>query len=152
MNLSSAVMLVEKTIRPVRVEYDPDIAKNNAYNRLYKTLDATIKVGDLVIVQTSTRHGFTIAKVTEVDFAVDFNAAEQWGWIGGKFDKPAFDTILETEKQIIGRVAKAQENKMRAELVQAMGIGETDFKDLNLLGASPAEARPVVQPVPPADN
>jgi len=73
MNLSAAVMLVNKAVRPLKVEYDPDTYKNNTFNKNFKTIDATLKKGDLVVVETHTRHGFTIGKVTEIDFAVDFN-------------------------------------------------------------------------------
>lgn len=138
MNLSAAIMLVDKTVRPVRVEYDPDNKYNNNPMRVFKCIDPSVKVGDLVIVQTHTRHGFTIAKVSEIDFAVDFNSSEQWGWIGGKFDKPGFDDVIKIEEGVQGRVAKAQENKMRKELAEAMGLGEVDFSDVQLrrLGAS----------------
>lgn len=132
MNLSAAIMLVDKTVRPVRVEYDPELKYNNNPNKLFKTINPDIKVNDLVICQTHTRHGFTIVKVTEIDFPVDFNSSDQWAWIGGKFDKDAFDTVLKIETGVIDRVAKAQENKMREELKAAMGLGAVDFSDLDL--------------------
>ena len=134
MNVIASVMLVNKAIRPVTVEYDPDIQRNNNPNRRFMTLDAAIKKDDLVIVPTSTRHGFTIAKVSDIDFAVDFNSPEQWGWLGGKFDKGTYDEILTTAKAIQDRIAKAQENKMRRELMEAAGLGEVDFTDLDLMG------------------
>jgi len=154
MNLSASVMLVNKSIRPVRVEYDPDTkANNNPYIR-FMTLDPDIAKDDLVIVPTHTRHGFTMAKVVEIDFPVDFSTSEQWGWIGGKFDKATYDAILETDKAIKARIAKAQENKMRRELMEAAGLGEVDFTDLDLMStpklASPkGSAAPADQPTPP---
>lgn len=141
MNLSASVMLVNSSIRPVRVEYDPDIARNNNPCKFFKTLDTAIAVNDLVIVPTNTRHGFTIAKVCEIDFPVDFNSSDQWGWIGGKFDKTTYDEVLETEKAIVARIGKAQENKMRNELREAAGLGDVNFSDLDLMGA-PAIAGP----------
>lgn len=140
MNLSAAIMLVDKTVRSVRVEYDPDNKYNNNPMRWFKTIDPDIKDGDLVVVQTNTRYGFTICKVVEIDFPVDFNSSEPWGWIGQKFDKAVFDGVLKIEDGVKARVAKAQENKMRAELVDAMGLGTVDFSDLDLkrLSATPA--------------
>lgn len=133
MNLTAAIMLVNQGIRPVKVEYDPDVFKNNNPNKLFKTLDASLAKDDLVIVPTHTRHGFTIAKIVEIDFAVDFSDPSPWGWIGGKFDKATYDEVLKVEDGVKHRVAKAQENKMRKELADAAGLGEVDFSDVQRL-------------------
>lgn len=145
MNLSASVMLVNKAIRPVRVEYDPDQWKNNSPDAVFMTFDPAIKVDDLVIVPTHTRHGFTIVKVKEIDFAVDFQDTRPvWRWIGGRFDKAQYESILAQEKIIKDRIAKSQENKMRKELAEAMGLGEVDFTDLDVAnhGLLPATAVP----------
>lgn len=147
MNLSTAVMLVNKGIRSVKVEYDPDTYKNNSPFVRFKTVDQTIKVNDLVVVTTSTRHGFTVAKVTEVGFPVDFNSAEQWGWIVSKVDTEGHKARLELETKIIGKVGAVQENKMRQELKDAMGIGEVDFSDLDLMSTV---RQPTLAPPAPA--
>lgn len=136
MNLSTAIFLVNETVRSVRVEYDPDNFKNSNPNKLFKTLDATLAKDDLVIVPTHTRHGFTVAKVVEIDFQVDFNTPEHYSWIGGKFDKAAYDSVVDTEKAITLRVGKAEENKMRAELRKSMGLGEVSFTDLDIMAAA----------------
>lgn len=161
MNLSAAIMLVRPdAVRPVRVEYDPDNKYNNSPMKVFKTVDPSITVGDLVIVQTHTRHGFTIAKVTAVDFAVDYNDGQEWGWIGGKFDHEAFKSIIAIEDGVKNKVAKANENKMRQEIIAAMGLGEVSFNDLQLrrlAAASPdgvdteaavVEAPPSYKPAP----
>jgi hypothetical protein len=120
-------------VRPVRVDYDPEATyKNYSPTRVFKTVDPTIKVGDMVIVQTRTRHGFTVCKVTEVDFPVDYNSGEQWDWIAQKFDVDAFNKILDIEKGVTQQVAKASENKMRQEIIDAMGLGNVDFSTLQL--------------------
>lgn len=138
MNLSAAIMLVRpEEVRPVHVEYDPDNKYNNNPMKVFKTVDPTIKVGDLVIAQTNTRHKFTIVKVTEVDFAMDFNDSEPWGWIGRKFDVAVFDDIIKIEDGVRSKVAKANENKMRNELIQAMGLGDVSFNDVQLRRLAP---------------
>lgn len=134
MNLTAAVMLFpENGVRPCRVEYDPDIARNNSPNKLFKCVDPDIKKGDLVIVQTGTRHGFTIAKVEAIGYAdvpVNFETSDQWGWVAGKFDEPAFKTILESEQKLIGAVAEANANKMRADLKNSMGLDNVSLADV----------------------
>lgn len=147
MNLSASVMLVEDSIRPARVEYDPDTTRNNNPSKFFKCLDASIKKDDLVIVTTSTRHGMTVAKVVAIgyeDVPVDFESAEPWGWIVGPVPTAQHEAILKTEKSIIGRVSEANANKMKTELKAAMGLGTVSFADLDLTKASalPSPAAP----------
>lgn len=136
MNLSTAIMLVNDSVRAVRVEYDPDNYKNNSPNKLFKTLDPDLKKDDLVIVPTSTRHGFTIAKVTEVGFRPDFNAVEQYSWVAGKLDKGAYDSIIEQEKVVVDRIGDAETNRMKEQLRQSMGLGSINFSDLDVVRGS----------------
>lgn len=127
MNLSAAIMLVDATVRPLKVEYDPDNKYSTNPMKWFKTINPDIKVNDLVVVQTHTRHGFTVAKVTEVDFPVDFESPEPWGWCADIVDKRAFDKVLEIETNVKTTVAKANENKMREELKANMGLGTVTF-------------------------
>lgn len=154
MNLSAAIMLVNPGIRPVKVEYDPDIQRNNNPNKLFKTLDKDLAKDDLVIVPTNTRHGFTIAKVSEIDFPVDFSSSEVWGWIGGKFDKKTYDEVLKIEDNVKHKVAKTQENKMRAELIAAAGLGEVSFDDVmgSLQPPATAAAGSIAPPPAPGNR
>lgn len=145
MNLTAAVMLVNRAVRPVRVLYDPESAKGYNPEQLFKTLD-DLKEGDMVVVQTGTRHGLTVAKVVEFDFAVDFEKPGEWRW-AVKFDKASFDKVLEVEKQIIGQVAKARENKARAELQAAMGLGDVNFTDMDLMAAA-GKTSPAIEAAP----
>lgn len=151
MNLSASIMLVDrKSVRPVKVEYDPDNKYNNNPMKFFKTIDLTIKVGDLVIVQTHTRHGFTVAKVTEVDFPIDFYSNDEWGWIGQRFDKVKFDEMVKIEDGVKSRVAEANENKMRDELKAAMGLGSVSFSDLDIQRLNaPTPVEPAAAPITP---
>jgi len=164
MNLSATVMLFEENgVRPCKVEYDPDIARNNNPNVLFKCVDPTVVKGDLVIVQTNTRHGFTIARVTAIGYAdvpVDFEAPTQWGWVAGKFDVDAFEDILATEKKLTGMVAEANANMMRAKLRESMGVEKVSLNDVFIKRpvaiASPhgteAATEEVVEPAPSPDT
>lgn len=148
MNLSASVMLVEDSIRPARVEYDPTNDRNNNPSKFFKCLDATVSAGDLVIVTTNTRHGMTVAKVVAIgyeDVPVDFNSAEPWGWIVGPVPSAQHDAILATEKAIIGRVSAANANKLKAELKAAMGLEHVSFGDLDLTSASALPAPPTAK-------
>lgn len=147
MNPTASVMLVEDTIRPCKVEYDPDSANNNrgaSHTHFFKCLDPSIKKDDLVIVTTSTRHGMTVAKVVAIgaaDVPVDFlNSSIHWGWVVGPVPHEQHKRILETEKKIVGRVQEANTNKLKAELKASMGLGAVSFHDLSLTEPAPLPA------------
>ena len=132
MNLSTAIMLVNESVRAVKVSYDTDY-KNNNPNYFFKTLDPNLKVDDYVVVPTDTRHGMTVCKVTEIDFIVDFNAPVQYRWIVGKVDNKGYEDVLQQEGQVLAKIAKSEENKMRAELRANMNLGEITFTDLDIV-------------------
>lgn len=131
MNLSAAVMLFEENgVRPVRVEYDPDNYKSTNPNVVFKTVDPTVAVGDIVVVESHTRHKLTTAKVIAIGFAdvpVDFENPQRWGWITQKVDVKAYEDILAGEKNLIGKVAEANANQMRNNLKNAMGLDKVDL-------------------------
>lgn len=145
-------MLFDESVRPVRVEYDPDNKYNNqgAMKRLFKTIDPDLRKDDLVVVPTGTRHGFTIAKVTEVGFIVDFSSAEEWDWIAQKFDRGTFEDVVKTESGIKDKVAKAEENKMRTEMLATLGMKQTDVGSLRSMLGGKTEPALAAPPAPRA--
>jgi hypothetical protein len=142
MNLSCAIMLVNDSVRPVRVSYDPDVPKNNNLYRLFKTLDPDIKKDDYVIVPTNTRHGYTAVKVEEVDFIVNYDGGEQWDWIVGKVDKDAHDKLKEQEGVVLNRIGKAEENRKKDELRKALGLADVELTDLEIVKGTVALPQP----------
>ena len=133
MNLSTAIFLVNKSVRAVRVSYDPDQPRNNNPSKLFKTLDTALAVGDYVVVPTNTRHGFTVCKVEEIDMRVNFDTHDQYDWIVGKVDKTTYDAIIAQEKVVLDRVASAEENRKRKELAEALGLATIDLTDLDVV-------------------
>lgn len=90
MNYSTAVMLINPNIRAIKAIYEPDsvdlagkvVRAGQRY--IFKTLDPSIIKGDLIVVPTTTRHGFTVVKVEEVDVEIDFEASIELKWIVDK--------------------------------------------------------------------
>jgi hypothetical protein len=132
MNLSTAIFLVNKSVRAVRVSYDAEPNRHNPAN-FFKTFDESLTKGDFVVVPTNTRHGFTVCKVEEIDFVVNFDSHTQYDWIVGKVDKAAYDSIVEQEKTVLDRIAKAEENRKRKELAEALGLASVDLTDLDVV-------------------
>lgn len=139
MNPTAAVMLVEDSIRPCMVEYDPDNYKNNSDNKFFKCLDPSIKIDDLVIVTTGTRHGMTVAKVKKIgvqEVVVNYEGVDVWGWVVGPVPSEQHKRILATEASIVGRVQEATTNELKAKLKASMGLSKVTFDDLDLTKAA----------------
>jgi hypothetical protein len=54
MNFTAAVFLLNDSCRAVRVSYDTDHRGQSAFNYVFKSFDASLKVGDIVVVPTDT--------------------------------------------------------------------------------------------------
>ena len=73
MNYSAAIFLINPAVRAVYGIYDawPDKTKPMPTKALFKTLDQSLKVDDLVLVPSGTRHDVTVMKLVEVDVEFD---------------------------------------------------------------------------------
>ena len=116
MNQSTAIFLVNEATRAIYGIYEPDSEKTKAPRTMFKTFDKSIKVDDLIIVPTDTRHGMTIVKVVEVDAKVDYDDPTPIRWVVGKVDRHAYEVVLSREGDMLKIVAEAEENHKRDEL------------------------------------
>lgn len=144
MNYTTAVFLINKNVRAVLCNYEPDAPDKKV---MFKTLDASLKEGDFVIVPTKTRHGMTVSKVVEVDVDVDFDNGTQVGWIVCKVDQVGYEAIISQEADAIKVITSAEKTKKRNELAAAL---LADSKDaLKALPISVMDCEPL-QPAPPS--
>jgi hypothetical protein len=119
MNYSAAVFLINDNARAIACTYQPeDQPKDGHPGRAYvfKTLDATIKVDDFVVVPTNTRHGMTVNKVVAVDVDIDYDSDIKFAWIIGKVDKAAYDALLAKEAEAVTAINLAERTRKRHEL------------------------------------
>ena len=123
MNYTTAVFLINNTVRAVMCNYEPDAPDKKV---MFKTLDPAIKVGDLVIVPTKTRHGMTVSKVVEVDVDVDFDSGTQVGWLVCKVEQASYEATLAQEAQAISVITSAEKTKKRNELAAALLVDSRD--------------------------
>lgn len=118
MDNSRIVFLINDAVRAVRGKYE-----ENGNAEVFKTFDQTLAVDDLAVVQSGTRHGMTVVKITDVDVDVNFDTTTPIHWVVQKIDKPAFTNILEQEGAAISAVQAAELRRKKAELRATM------FKD-----------------------
>jgi hypothetical protein len=133
MNYSSAVFLINKNVRAIKVTYDKqDPGKAPASEYTFKTLDPAIAKDDFVVVPTDTRHGLTVVKVSQVDVDIDLDdAITQYKWIVARVDRSAYDQTLLDEAQAVKVIRLAEFNKKRSDLREGMlGASMDEIKAL----------------------
>lgn len=148
MNYSTAVFLINANVRAVLCTYE---AEDHAKKTMFKTLDKSVRVGDLVVVPTDTRHKMTVCKVTDVDVDVDFDCATPVNWVVTKVDRAAHETTLSQEAEAIATIKSAETRKKRDELRAAIMYGRRSgiagrvgeqVGGRDLVSASPEERPP----------
>lgn len=115
MNKSTAIFLINDEARAIKAVYD-DGQKAD----IFKTLDQDIKVDDLVVVESSTRHGFTVCKVTEVDVDIDLESSAPVKWIVRNIDLRDYEGLVEQEGQALKAIQSAQLRQKREALRDAL--------------------------------
>lgn len=114
MNYSTAIMIVNDSIRAIRCAYEPTQEGTKTY--LFKTLDPSIKNGDLVVVPSTTRYKRAVVKVVEVNVEPDFESDVQVEWIVGKIDNADYSAIKKAEQEFIDKSRAAEKKAKRDEL------------------------------------
>lgn len=112
MNKSLAVFLASNECRMIKISYEPDDKSPVGF----KTFDKSLKVDDLVVIPTNTRHEFTVAKVVAVDIEVDLDTGTQYQWIAGRFDPKGHLSTLEREAKMLEAIRSAELKRKREQL------------------------------------
>lgn len=131
MNYSTAVFLINPDARAVQCTYEKDAGGQQLQSYVFKTLDKSIKKGDLVVVPTNTRHNLTVVKVETTDIDIDVDTPHDIKWIVGKVDLLTHQKLLDMEAEAIAKIKAAEMRKKREELAKTMRAN-TDL-DLALL-------------------
>lgn len=138
MNYSTAVMLINEEIRAISCSYEPDVLRadgtvsHKTGRKVYKTLDKTIKVGDFVVVPTTTRHNMTVNKVEEVDVDVDFEDGVEVFWAISKVDVDTVKAIKSKEGEWVTELKKV-ERKHQKEKLKEKVLGAYSVDDVKVL-------------------
>lgn len=124
---TAATLLCCADARAIVCVYEEDAEKKPATRATFKTFDASIQVGDLVIVPTGTRHGMTVVRVVEVDYKVDYeNLSERIRWIVQKVDAWDYHNLLRADIVAQTEIAKLEEPDSTWKIL-ALGIYGATF-------------------------
>lgn len=115
MNNSTIVFLINDDVRAFAAQYE-----DGGKTEIFKTLDDSISVDDLVVVQSGTRHKMTVVKVTETDVEVNFDSTVDVRWAVQRIDHESFEGILAQEGEAVLAVQVAERRRKKAELRAAM--------------------------------
>lgn len=121
MNYSTAVFLINPNVRAIVCVYEKDEKRV-----VFKSLESALKVDDLVVVPTQTRHGFTVVKIIEVDVEVDFDSADQVQWIVDKVDLESYKLTMEREQEALAAIKSAEVRKKREDLAKSLLADQGD--------------------------
>lgn len=147
MNYSTAVFLINKAVRAVKVSYDRDATNPEKFAgtlTMFKTFDPDVKVGDFVVVPTDTRWNMTVCRVEQVDVEVDLESSTTASWLVGVVDRGAYVEVLAQEDAAIIAIKSAEKRRRQEELAAALMKDNPELQGLASVGAG------VALPAPPA--
>ena len=122
MDNSNIVFLINDNVRAVKGVYEEGHTP-----ALFKTMDPSIRVGDMLVVQSTTRLEITTVKVTEVDVDINFDSNVPIKWAVCKVDMEAFNEVLAQENEAIAAVNSA-ERKRKKEALRASLFADHEDK------------------------
>ncbi len=144
MNYSTAILVMNPDARCLKVTYEVDTDNNKAPREMFKTFDKSLKIGDYVVVPTTTRHNLTVCKVVDVDVDDWIDSGKDFGWIVGRVDLEDANKVKAWEATAVEALKDAEKRKRRRELQASMteAMNEKEKEGLALMLASPL-ANPV---------
>lgn len=120
MHNSAIALVLDEGLRVIEGIYeDPkNLAPGTRHGApgLFKCADPNVEVGDLVVVESSTRWGMTVFKVTKTDVAVDLENTGELRWAVARIDTAAHKEMLAKEAVAVEAIQKANRKKQREEL------------------------------------
>jgi len=135
MDNSKIVFLVNDAARAVRAQYE-DGQPPSIKSYTFKTLDATLKVGDIAVVQS------------KINVDVDFDSNIEMKWLVAKVDLAAFERIVEMENAAIAVVQSAELRRKKAEHRKTLFADQEAAMDALALARPVGEA--VIADTPPS--
>lgn len=117
MNYSTLAVIADEKVRLIRCQFSDS---GTLYT--YKTLDNSIKVGDMVVCEFSGTKDFKTCEVIEVDTVADLNDNITYKWAFQRIDIELLKNIKEAEKELITNFRKKEVVAQRAQLREALGV------------------------------
>lgn len=125
MNNSLAVFLISDEARALTYSYDKDVEGKGINTSPAKTLDPDLKVGDFVVVPTTSRHRMTVVRVESIDDEIDFDNDRNYPWVIDRVNDEHHKETLAKEGAALSAITAARKKKKRQELKEML-LEDTD--------------------------
>jgi len=127
-NDSTKIFLFNDDVKAIRIKWEREDEREVPYatgpdGELCKTFIEGIEVDDLVVIETDSRHGFTTAKVCEIDVEPDPTSGEHARWVIAKVELDEYKDFVKKEKAMIKGLQRA-ENKASRERLREQMVGQ----------------------------
>lgn len=138
-NRSTTVFLVDNTVKAFTAIYE-----DGHKTEYFKTFMSDVKKDDLMVVESGTRHGYTVVKVVDPSAVVDIKDTQvQVKWAIARLDLTEHKEILKQEADAVEKVKAAEFNKMRKDLIDNMVGPDADaLRNIHVNPALPAPTKP----------
>jgi hypothetical protein len=124
MHPSKIVFLINDDVTAFTGVYDPQAT--NEKPRMFKTMIPDLAVGDMVVVQSEARHGFSVVSVKELNVEPDIESSEEIRWAFHKIEQAAIKELTDMEAAAITQVQIAERKRRKEKLREAMFGGQED--------------------------
>lgn len=144
MNHSLTILLVEDAVRTVGVQFCDQSGTPRGSHYTYKTILQDLKLGDIVVVETSAGNGnpvgYSFAVVAKLEAEVNFDSDIEYKWIVAAFSPDVLTALRNQEKVVVDKVRQLEmqtkRQQVRAALTAQFG---PELKKLSLF--SPATVK-----------
>lgn len=135
---SKKIFLINDDVRAMRGKYE-----ETGKAELFKTFDQSIRIGDIVTVPSTTRHGITTVKIVDADVEFDFDNTEEAHWIISRVDPDEFLTLIRKEQDALHTIRRSELAQQRAKLRSAIFENQEEvLKTIDLANVGDATALP----------
>lgn len=140
-NPSLAILLMNEACRVIACSYEKDKdGKGVAPYTLFKTFQDDLKVGDLVIVPTTTRYGFTSVRVEVLDAEWSPDETKPIAWIVGRVETAGYNELRAKEARAVEAIDASEKRAKRKEMAAKLTEHLNETEKAALLIAPPAPA------------
>lgn len=136
-NYSEAAFLLDQPCMAVKASYQPQKSRPEKFPddvSTFKSFIPDLQEGELVVVTSKARWGFSVCKVTEVGVTPELDTDQEVQWIVARVPMEIHEGIIEQEKMIIAKIKAAELEDQKDELrKKMMGSRSRDIAALPLL-------------------
>lgn len=120
---SALAFLLDESLKAVSAVYE---SHDGAPVEVFKSKIDGLEAGDLIAVQSGTRHEVTVCKVVDSDVVPTLDATTSYKWAIGKIEMEYHNHIVARENKAVDAIKERQRREHREKLQRTMSISDED--------------------------